>query len=264
MSCVLVKNGENRALVVIPENASPFEKIAADLVVRYIYSGAGVKPEIVTESVAKYCLSRGDDKQCIYIGNTAALKNRNLPVRHGRGGFTVKEADGDLFIFGHGRCGVIWAAQAFLEKAVSYKFFAADEIEYDKTDVVDVTGYDFYFTPSIENRASGFFAASKDSVYATGLKAMTRFGGLADGSPFFGTWNEKISCHNHLTILPPDKYYKDHPEWYDSKKNQLCLTNPQMRDEFFKNLIEYFKAYPNQTHFLLGHEDNEDVCECER
>lgn len=255
MDCNIIKNGHSEYVLLLPDRATSFEKIASDLFNKYLNESANVTLPIVFESELKA-------NKYVSIGNTNALKDKNLPVRHGKGGYTVTEKDGNLYIYGQGTSGVIWATQAFLEKATGYKFFANDEILIEKRVDIDATGYDFFYTPSVEHRSSGFAVCKKDEKYAMGLKAYTGFGGRADGTPFWGTWNSEFSCHNHLKILPPEKYYSEHPEWYNAKKNQLCLSNDEMRDEFFKNLITYFEKYSDQTHFILGHEDNYDVCDC--
>ena len=49
--------------------------------------------------------------------------------------------------------------------------------------------------------------------------------------------------HNFFQIVPPDAYFKDHPEWFaliNGKRcriGQLCLSNPQVRQRF----IDYAK-----------------------
>lgn len=254
MECSIVKNGRSEYALLLPVQATSFEKIACTVFNKYLSESTGVVLPVVYES------ENGADK-FVSVGNTNALKEKKLTVRHGKGGYTVTEKGGNLYLYGQGADGVIWAVQAFLEKAVGYRFFADDEISIEKKNAVDVDGYDLFYTPSVEHRSSGF-AVCKTDDYAMGLKAYNGFGGRADGTPFWGTWNPEMSCHNHLTVLPPDKYYAEHPEWYNDKKNQLCLSNARMRDEFFKNLTEYFKKYSTQTHFLLGHEDNYDMCDC--
>lgn len=60
-------------------------------------------------------------------------------------------------------------------------------------------------------------------------------------------------CHLVYEYLPPEKYRKDHPEWYSmdasgrrtSIRNggcQLCYSNMAMRDEFTKNLLRMIEA----------------------
>ena len=47
--------------------------------------------------------------------------------------------------------------------------------------------------------------------------------------------------HTFFPLIPPDKYFENHPEWFseiDGKRQQgrtqLCLTNDQMRQELVK------------------------------
>jgi len=252
----MLKKDFSQYVLLISKKATSFDKIACEILNKYLLESIGVKLDIVVENEKKI-------QKFISVGNTDIMLKKAFEIRHGFDGYTVKEADKNLYLFGQSDSSVIWAAQAFLEKAVGYKFYAKDEVKIDKVDSIDFIGYDFYYTPTIPNRASGFGVCSTDTEYATGLKAYAWFGERADGSPFWGTWSRQISCHNHLIIMPLEKYYDAHPEWYNDKKNQLCLSNLEMRDEFFKNLVGYFEKFSTQTHFLLGHEDNGDMCYCE-
>ena len=49
-----------------------------------------------------------------------------------------------------------------------------------------------------------------------------------------------------------------------SAAKSLCLTNPDVKEEFTKNLIEIIKEAPDEKLVMLGQEDNQCVCTCER
>ncbi|MBQ3493343.1 MAG: DUF4838 domain-containing protein [Clostridia bacterium] len=256
MNCIIIKDGKSEYSLLLSKNATSLEKKASDIFSKYIEESTGVTLPVVTEgenAVSKF----------VSVGNTDAFKKQNFDIRHGKSGFTVTEKDGNLYLFGQGVSGAIWAVYGFIEKALNYKFYTNDEYSVDKKQVIDASGYDYFYTPTIEHRSSAFGYCRLDLEYATNLKAYGGFGTYADGTYFWGTWNPELSCHNHLTILPLKTYGDAHPEWFNAKKNQLCLNNMEMRDEFFKNLIEYFHKYPTSTHFLLGHEDAGDMCYCE-
>ena len=257
----LVKDGKSDYVILLNENPSEIDLIASQLLNDNLKISTGVVLPVVTEE-------KGCFEKFISIGKTRALKVLNPTVRHGKGGYSVKFADGNLYLFGDDYSTELWAVEGLLERALNYKFFADDEIEIDKVNEIEISSYDFYQTPTIRNRASGFGYCSQKSPngkkYAMGLKAFTGFGLRADGTNFWGCWDDIImSCHNHLNILPLEEYYEKHPEWYNDKKNQLCLSNLEMREEFFKNFTKYLEYYKTQTHFILGHQDNKDMCYCE-
>ncbi len=73
--------------------------------------------------------------------------------------------------------------------------------------------------------------------------------------------------HAWASVIPREKYFESHPEWFSLVngqriKAQLCISNPQLRDEFVKNLL----ALPaNQKLDVLSVSANDGYgfCECE-
>ena len=84
-------------------------------------------------------------------------------------------------------------------------------------------------------------------------------------------WVSLPHCHSTFTYMPPEKYFKDHPEWYclwtDGKRipKQLCFSNAEMRRELTKNFIAAVKARGAHGFFDLSHQDDIDnpLCYCD-
>lgn len=260
----MIKNKKTDYVVLVPEKTDTFIDFAVKTLVDNLYLSTGVKLEITK------C---ADDKKFISIGETTKKIEQNFTTRYGIDGYAVKEKDGNLYLFGQSDYGPIWAVYGFLEEKIGYKFYAIDEIKVEKRNEIDISGLVIEYTPSIPNRCSGFGLAKYDLEYATGLKAYAWYGQRLDKKYFWGLW-----AHNHVNvILPPKKYYKDHPEWFFQMerfkkdnpeemipdKMQLCFSNSEMRDEFFKNLVKEIENNKHATYFMIGHEDIDDHCTCE-
>ncbi len=250
MSTKIVDAGKSEYKLLIA-NDSEIDRVASGNFNKILFESTGVELLVEVEGETL-------PKKFVSIGNTKAFKNQNFDKSYTESGVAIVEKDGNLYIFGKGYSGAVWAVQVFFEQAINYRFYTKDEISFDKTQDLEIGGFDYKFTPSILNRGSGFALCRTDREYATGLKAYAWYGERPDGTSFWGTW-----AHNHFTMIPPDKYGESHPEWFNDKKNQLCLSNMEMRDEFFKNFVEYLKTQTTQTHFLLGHQDNYDFCYCD-
>ena len=83
--------------------------------------------------------------------------------------------------------------------------------------------------------------------------------------------------HNFNYLIPPEKYRAEHPEFFAetaaNKKRQLagmpevsrqlCTTNPGLRAELVKNLINYSKLHPEIKFLGLNPNDGFGWCECE-
>ena len=75
--------------------------------------------------------------------------------------------------------------------------------------------------------------------------------------------------HTFYPFLPPDKYFKDHPEWYSERGGkrvgnlaQLCMTNDKMLAELTKNVLDKIREKPYLGMVHLSQNDNQAVCQC--
>jgi hypothetical protein len=83
--------------------------------------------------------------------------------------------------------------------------------------------------------------------------------------------------HNIFRLFPQSKYGKTHPEFYPMKDGKVryipesdsddytwepCLSAPGSVEEAVKNIIAYFKEYPDDTSFSLGVNDSYEFCRC--
>jgi hypothetical protein len=72
-------------------------------------------------------------------------------------------------------------------------------------------------------------------------------------------------------LIPPEKYFKDHPEWFSElngkrtyKRGQLCLTNEEMRLELVSNLKERLRKNPAANIASVSQNDWRVKCQCAR
>lgn len=83
--------------------------------------------------------------------------------------------------------------------------------------------------------------------------------------------------HNFNYLIPPEKYRKDHPDFFAETavnrqrqlagmpevSRQLCTTNKELRAELVKNLKKYHEEHPEVTYLGLNPNDGFGWCECE-
>lgn len=86
--------------------------------------------------------------------------------------------------------------------------------------------------------------------------------------------------HNFNYWIPGKKYHHDHPEYFaeiDGKRidasqekgelllsEQLCTTNPDLRQEIVRNMLQYCEKNPEITTISLNPNDGFGWCECEK
>lgn len=74
-------------------------------------------------------------------------------------------------------------------------------------------------------------------------------------------------AHIWAEVMPSDKYFKDHPEWYAMIRGKrvprmLCTSNEEMTREFINNYRKIIKDNPSSTWFSLSQDDGTFFCEC--
>lgn len=75
-------------------------------------------------------------------------------------------------------------------------------------------------------------------------------------------------AHNYNRLLPPQKYFKDHPEYFalvDGKrmeKGQPCLGNPQVQRIMADAAVEAARRNPAAVTISLSPNDGGNWCEC--
>lgn len=85
--------------------------------------------------------------------------------------------------------------------------------------------------------------------------------------------------HNFNYWIPPEKYCRTHPEFFAVRNGkrispqldksalllseQLCTTNPELRREFVKNIIDYCRRHPEIKTVSLTPNDGFGWCECD-
>lgn len=76
-------------------------------------------------------------------------------------------------------------------------------------------------------------------------------------------------CHTFYPLVPPEKHFGEHPEWYsliNGKRThehaQLCLTNPKLRDFVVEQARAWLKASPEAEIISITQNDWFGACEC--
>ncbi|MCL5096390.1 MAG: DUF4838 domain-containing protein [Candidatus Omnitrophica bacterium] len=84
-----------------------------------------------------------------------------------------------------------------------------------------------------------------------------------------GTIKYKGFVHTFYPLVPPDPYFKEHPEWFsliNGKRSadhaQLCLTNPQLRDFVVERVKQWLRESPEARIVSVSQNDWHGNCQC--
>ena len=112
-----------------------------------------------------------------------------------------------------------------------------------------------------------FYRDAFDGVFAARLKCNGHFENIP---PEYGGHYSILGwCHTFYQLLPSERYFAEHPDWYsemDGKRiaenAQLCLTNDAMREELTRNALEWIRKNPAAGIISIAQNDCGGACQC--
>ena len=202
-----------------------------------------------------------------------------LDDAYGDDGFRLKAEGSDLFVRG-GKRGVLYGVYEILETHGGVGWFSSWRTVVPRRNRFAVpASLDEEQRPAFELRMTSWRDAQrKNPEFASHLRlngvdnlpsgeAGAKFG----GPPLRFGGGLDIS-HTFNTILPPSKYFKDHPDWYsevggrrmgaNGECTQLCLTNPEVLQMVISNVLERIRKDPSATFYGVSQNDWWNYCTC--
>lgn len=235
----IVKDSKSAYKILIPKSADEKLIFAAKECRRFIRRASGASLGITVKPSGCY----------ISISQNGA----------GGDGYSVKTEGKNIYVCGQSAHGAVYGTYALLKKLIGLEFYTPKAFELNKGDV-PLPGMNFSVQPDIPVRASGIAPCHSEERGNGLLPGFLRMGlrGMAEG------WG--IMGHTYFLILPPEKYKDEHPEWYSSGDGgvNLCLSDQNMRREFTENLIEFIERHKDVEIFMIGQQDNNSRCTCEK
>ena len=258
----IARDGKSQYVIATPDSPSLVEKTAAKELQTHLQKITGTKLDVVTEKSV-------GNKPAFFIGKTVLFKKhfaKNTTIQK-PDAIALKTDGKNIILGGHPTRGQLYAVYEFLEKYCNVRWWTSKEstIPVDKNLTVDVKEY--VYAPALEYREV-YYLDAKGAEFAARLRSngfWTNLNKEYGGKLFVYGW-----CHTFEQIMPPSKYFKQHPEWFSLVKGkrmgsgaQLCLTNPEMRKEFLKLVFEKFKRYPYMWQMSISQNDYHNWCECD-
>ena len=228
----LVEEGRSVSGIVLPEKTSPADDFALNDLKEYIKKASGADLSVVRLS--------GDrlDGARIYLG----IPPPGVRLRDGER--IIKTADGNLYLYGSGYDGNLAAVHRFLEKGLGCRWWDAYGYEtVPRTGTICVK-MDFRWEEILPYRSLMTFFHTKANAH----RFYVRNGqNLLLGQDVAGA-NRIIPAgkgnHSFHKFVPPEKYFKDHPEFFpldaSGKRQsgpQLCFSSPELRETMTENVI---------------------------
>jgi hypothetical protein len=261
---VLSRNAKSEYRIVIAAQASPVEEHAAAELQSFLKRIGGATLPIVTD------FEKADAK-VILVGRNARLSQIGVRIdwkKLGTDGVVIRTVGSRLVLAGSPARGALYAVYTFLEDQLGCRWFTANVHRIPSSPDIKIGKIDYAHVPTVMNRDL-YYGEARDPDFMVcqklnGLMLDDKRGGKATiaHAPGATGW-----CHNVFTLCPPDKYFKDHPEYFSMVNGQrtpseLCLTNPEVLEIVVKNLRALMKKYPEYKIWNVSQMDNGDPCTC--
>lgn len=176
-------------------------------------------------------------------------------------GFTYFIYDKDIVFEALNEQAAVWAVYDFLENICGCRYYTSTE-EYIPFDANLTVAFErVHFEPAMDYREvyyRDYFIpefAEKHKMTAAGAK-----------DDVWGFW-----CHSFNTLMPPEEYFDEHPEYFAlyqgrrvAENAQPCLSNPAVFDIMVKNLRKHMEEKPQCRFWSVSQNDNNAYCTCEK
>ncbi len=281
----LAESGTAKCIIVLADEAIEPEQTAAGELADYLKKVTGAEFAIVTESKE---IEKGTR---IYVGPTKYAKDHGVDCEQlGPERWVMRTVDGNLILAGGRPRGTIYAVYHFLEDVLGVHWWSPWEEHVPSQPNLSIAPLDRHGEPVFQNRCldttgglfgkkgSPFDARNRINRLVSNRAIPFKYGGGKEFGP-------PALCHTEGQFIyryKKDFSFKRNPEWFAlkngerwifnngngwSSKNQLCLSNPELRKAFLKKLKENISETRNQPTppmiFDVSLNDVPTLCECD-
>ena len=256
----IAENGAAKAVVVVAQDASEPEQHAAAELADFLRQITGAKFEIVAPPAT--------GKARLLVGPKAAKLAAPDFSTEGLGsdGMVIRTMGKDMILAGGYPRGTLYAVYTLLEDYVGCRWWSSTVSTIPKRPTLEVSKLDVRYVPVLEFREPFWFDAfDGDWAVRNKCNGHTQRLDAKRGSKHI----YQGFVHTFYSLIPPAKYFKDHPEWFSEingkrsyKRAQLCLTNEEMRKELVKNLKTRLRENPAATIASVSQNDWHGNCQC--
>lgn len=253
----VVEEGRARAAILLPERATAAEQEAAKTLQAYFKRITGAELPLLTEpdSFAGFVIA---------VGRTALARQRGALANAERlapEGFLIRCRDNAALLVGRDELGTLYAAFTLLEQQCGVRWFAPGDLG--------------TVVPSAKTLRLGTFETVEEPDFRLRWVGRGAWARANKMNVNVGEWGLKIfgSAHTFRRLVPPEKYYQDHPEYFalvqgqrtqfaGVHRNQLCTSNPEVIATVIANIRTLREREPDWDVVSLFPNDGLGFCEC--
>ena len=303
---ILIQDHKPLYSIVLLRGASTIEKFAADELQKYLFLISSAKLEIMLDN------NFVKDRKAILIGRCSLFSQSEKISEEENDTIIIKTINRNtLFLGGNNERSVLYAVYAFLEELGCRWVYPIKSEQIIPKKMTIAVGYmDKKITAHLKLRGLDLEPLVKRNLPLIlehiDWMAKNRFNMLSTHPGVYGTdfWSTDIirwesvknqilpelkkrgillnmNVHNLFYFLPPEKYYKEHPQWFSVQSERKIWeykdsdkAKGKQTKVVLENLIQYFedpveiihpydlgqKIYPKWLSFEEGHQVPSQIC----
>jgi hypothetical protein len=179
----------------------------------------------------------------------------------------VMRVKGEKLLLAGGRPrGTLYAVNRFLQEQCGVRWWTPWATNMPAKKTLEVADLDVREKPAFEYRAPFWFAGF-EPTWKVHNCANDSFSEIPKA--LGGCIKYKGHAHTFYPLVPPEKHFAEHPEWYSMIKGkrtsnhaQLCLTNPKLRDFMVDRVKDWLRESPDAEIISVTQNDWAGWCEC--
>lgn len=257
----LARGGKALYAILIPAAPSTQEQKAAADLAQWLAEMTG----------ARFAVAREYDTppkgKVISVGKTNLLARSGSRIAKAElkdEGYGIDEIDGNLFLAGGATRGIINAVYALLEEDLGCRWYSRYTQTIPNTPTLTFRPTKRTYVPVLEIR-DPFYWEAFDGTWSLRNRTNSPWAPVPDY--WGGHQSYALFVHTFSTLVPPDKYFKDHPEYFSENggqrnPGQLCVTNPEVVKIAAESVKLVLRGNPSARIISVSQNDSAPCCAC--
>jgi len=266
----LASGGQSDYTIVIDQRCSPSEQHGAEELQMFLEQICGVKLPIRRIPVSG---------PMILVGRSNVLDGLPVDIDFealGDEGFVIKTVGPHLILAGGRLRGSMYACYEFLDKYLGCRWFTAEGAtpavsRIPRQETIELPDIDYQKIPVLEYRHTHYTEAF-DGDWAARNRMNSSQASL--GKNHGGKVVYRGFVHTFDALVPPTKYFAEHPEYFSEidgqrtypgeQRTQLCLTNPEVVQIATETVRQWLRQSPDANIVSVSQNDCGAYCQCDK
>ena len=263
----LFSDGKSDYRISLADNASESEKFAANELQHWLREISGAELPIASFD-ARFTgpqILLGITPPSSSVSGNFGSANESV-VTASDESFNYYNIGPNIYITGGKQRGTMYGVFDFLERELGCRWYTPSVSITPKRDTYKFVWMDHTENPGVRVRNNFYFEAF-DPIWATRNKMNGAMGYRQQPGGVESYW----SVHTFYPLMPPEEFYKKHPEYYsliDGKRiferAQLCLTNPDVLRIMTERIKKRMRESPEYLIYDVSQNDWYNPCQCDK